>query len=147
MKVYVIYTDSDVEEATLKVKAGHESLEELCHVIAEETYKRKTLHVTAGEEIYKINCKHVCYIESLNDKVWVHTNQRKFEHKKRLYELEQKLPEEFVRISKSVILNLEQVEHYSPQMNGVMRAVLKNGNAVYISRKYLKTLRDRIGGK
>lgn len=147
MKVNVSYINSENEEANLQVKAGHNSLDELCRIITEETYKDKILNVTFGEDKYQINCKHVFYIESVNDKVWVHTNKKEFAHKKKLYELEEELPEAFVRISKSVILNLNQVEHYSPLMNGLMKAILKNGNEVYISRKYLKTLRYKIGGR
>lgn len=147
MKVNISYISSEQEEADLRVKQGHNSLDELYRIITQETYKDRTLNVTIGENKYKLNCKHVFYIESMDDKVWVHTNKKEFEYKKKLYELEEELPESFVRISKSVILNLDQVEHYSPQLNGIMKAVLNNGKEVYISRKYLKTLRYKIGGR
>lgn len=147
MKVTVSYIESEMEEARLLVKPGHHSLDELCRIITEESYRDKILHVSIGENKYQLSCKHIFYIESMNDKVWVHTNKKAFEHKKKLYELEEELPGHFARISKSIILNLDQVEHYTPQLNGVMKAVLKNGNEVYISRKYLKTLRYKIGGR
>lgn len=148
MKVGISYIDSgQEEEAKLYVERGHHSLGELVRIIANETYKDKVLHVNLNGNRYRINCKHVSYIESVNDKITVHTNTKTFECKKKLYELEEELPDEFVRISKSVILNLGQVEYYSPQMNGIMKAVLRSGREVYISRKYLKMLRYKIGGK
>lgn len=122
-------------------------MNELIHVITEETYKEIFLSVTSDGNQYQINCKHICYIESVDEKTVVHTNLKTFLCKKKLYELEGLLSENFARISKGIILNLTQVEHYSPQMNGIMKAVLCNGKEVYISRKYLKELRYKIGGK
>lgn len=148
MKVDILYIDPSEEEAAkLHIKKGHRSLSELVRVITEETYKEIFLKVTSDGNQYQINCKHICYIESLNEKAVVHTNLKTFLCKKKLYELEELLSENFARISKGVILNLVKVEYYSPQMNGIMKAVLSNGKEVYISRKYLKGLRYKIGGK
>lgn len=44
-------------------------------------------------------------------------------------------------------MNFKQVEHYSPLANGLMKAVFYNGEETYISRKYLRLLRAKIGGK
>ena len=69
-----------------------------------------------------------------------------YEYKSKLYELEKILPEKFIRISKSTILNLEKVLVYNPLMNGLMEAKLINNETTYISRKYLKEVRIRILG-
>lgn len=50
----------------------------------------------------------------------------------------------FLRISRSVILNLDRVKRYRPLINGLMEVKLENGELVYISRKYLREVRDRI---
>lgn len=49
-----------------------------------------------------------------------------------------------MRISRSVILNLDRVKRYRPLINGLMEVKLENGELVYISRKYLREVRDRI---
>lgn len=54
------------------------------------------------------------------------------------------LPSSFLRISRSVILNLDRVKRYRPLINGLMEVKLENGELVYISRKYLREVRDRI---
>ena len=64
--------------------------------------------------------------------------------KHRLYLLKEELPQSFVRISKSVILNMEKVKEYRPLMGGMMMAEFANGEKTYISRKYLKELREKI---
>ena len=147
MKVRVSYIGSDkAEEAQLFVRQGHPSLKELVQIISQETYRACSLPVISDGKQYQLDCRHILYAESAEEKTAVYTNYKQFFSKKRLYELEEMLPEDFVRISKSVILNLDQVECYSPQLNGIMKAVLKNGAEVYISRQYLKKLRYRIGG-
>ena len=123
----------------------HKALENLVSLIDKETYRKSYLSVYDGKEKYQMSCIHIFYIESENDKVFVYTLNRKFQCKKKLYELENELPDYFSRISKSAILNLRKVEHYSPQLNGVMKAVLNNQQVVYISRKYLREIRLKNG--
>ena len=123
----------------------HKALENLVSLIDKETYRESYLSVYDGKEKYQMSCIHIFYIESENDKVFVYTSNRKFQCKKKLYELENELPDYFSRISKSAILNLRKVEHYSPQLNGVMKAVLNNQQVVYISRKYLREIRLKNG--
>lgn len=123
----------------------HKALENLVSLIDKETYRKSYLSVYDGKEKYQMSCIHIFYIESENDKVFVYTSNRKFQCKKKLYELENELPDYFSRISKSAILNLRKVEHYSPQLNGVMKAVLNNQQVVYISRKYLREIRLKNG--
>ena len=123
----------------------HKVLENLVSLIDKETYRESYLSVYDGKEKYQMSCIHIFYIESENDKVFVYTLNRKFQCKKKLYELENELPDYFSRISKSAILNLRKVEHYSPQLNGVMKAVLNNQQVVYISRKYLREIRLKNG--
>lgn len=77
----------------------------------------------------------------------MHTGSKIYEAKMRLYELEGILPEQFARVSKSAIINLSQVEYYSPVANGLMRSRFYNGEETYISRKYLRLLRAKIGGR
>ena len=123
----------------------HKALENLVSLIDKETYRESYLSVYDGKEKYQMSCIHIFYIESENDKDFVYTSNRKFQCKKKLYELENELPDYFSRISKSAILNLRKVEHYSPQLNGVMKAVLNNQQVVYISRKYLREIRLKNG--
>lgn len=147
MKVKISYIEPNkTEKAELYVVRGHKSLEALVKVIEEETYKEKVLYVTDKEETYQMSCAHIFFIESVGEKILVHTEKKVFRCRKRLYELENELPEYFSRISKSVILNLRQVEYYRPQLNGIMKASLYNKEEVYISRKYLREIRAKIGG-
>ena len=66
---------------------------------------------------------------------------------KPLYELENILDIYFVRISKSAIVNINQINHAEASFNGTMELVMKNGVTDYISRSYRKSFKERLGLK
>ena len=64
---------------------------------------------------------------------------------KPLYELEQVLGSQFVRISKSTIINIRRIDHVAAGFNGTMELVMKNGMESYISRSFRKIFKERLG--
>ncbi len=60
---------------------------------------------------------------------------------KPLYELENILDIHFVRISKSTIVNINQINHVKASLNGTMELVMKNGITDYISEVFGKFLK------
>ncbi len=66
---------------------------------------------------------------------------------KPLYELENILDFHFVRISKSAIVNIRQIDHVEASLNGTMELVMKNGITDYISRNFRKVFKERLGLK
>lgn len=66
---------------------------------------------------------------------------------KPLYELENILDIHFVRISKSTIINIRQINHVEAGFNGTMELVMKNGVTDYISRSFRKSFKERLGLK
>ena len=49
--------------------------------------------------------------------------------------------EDFFRVSKSQLLNVNQIRTLAPGLNRAMLATMRNGEQVYISRKYAAQLR------
>jgi DNA-binding LytR/AlgR family response regulator len=148
MKVEIQYVNSQEEEcAVLQVCSNHPDIKRLQEIIEKAAYQTMTIPCFLGDQIYSISCEHILYFETLQDILFVHTGSKMYEAKKRLYELEEILPKQFARISKSAIMNLDQVQYYSPLANGLMKATFYNGEETYISRKYLRLLRTKIGGK
>ena len=63
---------------------------------------------------------------------------------KSLQEILDSIGNNFVRISKSAIVNVNRVDHLSNSFNGTMYIVMKNGVSDYISRKYLADFKKRF---
>ena len=71
--------------------------------------------------------------------------QNRYVLNKPLYELEDVLGLQFARVSKSAIVNLRRISHVKAGLNGTMELVMKNGIEEYISRKFRKSIKERLG--
>ena len=49
------------------------------------------------------------------------------------------------RCSKSMILNADKIDYIHPSFSGRLEAVLSNGEAVIVSRKYVADLKRLLG--
>lgn len=96
---------------------------------------------------YEIPVTEIFYIESVDNRVYIYCKSEVYETRQKLYELEHFLESrEFLRVSKSVVLNLMKVESVKPALNGRFLATLRNGEEIIISRKYVPLLKDKIRG-
>ena len=101
--------------------------------------------VTKDKSAYVCRLTQIYYIESVDKRTYLYTRDGCYECRERLYELEEKLGAYFVRISKSMIVNLRKIQNVSAEPGGRMVAVLLNGERVIISRSYVKEIKRRLG--
>ena len=110
--------------------------------------EQQDIIATKGEKRYRILIKCILYFESVDKKTFVYTQDDVFEVKEKLYQIAGKLAEKkFIRISKSMILNLKKVEMIYPTLSGRFEAELDNHESVTISRKYVSELKHMLGMK
>lgn len=87
---------------------------------------------------YEIPILDVLYIESVDNRTFLYTQDNTYESRQRIYELEEVLKNRhFIRISKSSIVNLLKIQSIRPALNGRFSAILCNGEEIIISRKYV----------
>lgn len=136
-------------------KEQPEQMEIRCHEITEEIKEIVTFVKTRQgkltgiqeEHQFEIPVSEVCYIESVDNKVFIYTQKQVYETRQRLYELEELLKEKyFLRVSKSLLLNLMKVQSIKPALNGRFTAVLQSGEEIIISRKYVPELKKALKG-
>ena len=53
----------------------------------------------------------------------------------------------FLRVSKSLVLNLMKIKSIKPALNGRYSAILQSGEEVIISRKYVMQLKSALKGE
>lgn len=125
-----------------------------CHEITDEmtTLIQKIKHgdfkiIGHGEDgIHFLEPTEIYYFESVDQKVFAYNKCDVFEVKQKLYEMENMLSStEFMRSSKSTILNLEKIKRLSPAFGGRFEAMLDNGEKIIISRQYVPVLKERLG--
>lgn len=94
-----------------------------------------------------VNVSDIFYIESVDKRTFLYLEKNVFHTDYRLYQLAENLADfGFVQISKSCILNINALECIKPLMNSRMEAVLKNGERLLVTRKYLKHIRQTLQG-
>ncbi len=97
------------------------------------------------EKTFLINPAEVLYFESVDDRTFLYTEENVLEIKQRLYELEVLLSQkDFIRTSKSQILNINKVRSLKPELNRTLTAEMINGEFLVISRRYVKSLRTLL---
>ena len=81
------------------------------------------------------------------EKKWcrVLTETADYSCRKRLYELEQDLGPEFMRISKSILVCIRKIDSVEAVFNGMLLLHMKNGSKEYVSRTYLPNLKSYLG--
>ena len=103
------------------------------------------ISVIKDRSTYFCKLTQIYYIESVDKRTYVYTRDGCYESRDRLYELEEKLGTYYVRISKSMIVNLRKIRNVSAEPGGRMVAVLLNEERVIISRSYVKEMKRRLG--
>jgi DNA-binding LytR/AlgR family response regulator len=76
--------------------------------------------------------------------VKVYAENEEYLIKKPLYQVEEGLTGDFVRVSKTTIVNLKKVKRVAPSLKGMMFIELKNGLKDNISRKYLPDFKNAL---
>ena len=77
-------------------------------------------------------------------KVKVFTQSNDYIIKKPLYQVEEILTKDFVRISKTTIINIRKIQRVTPSLKGMMFVELKNNLKDNISRKYLPFFKEAL---
>ena len=87
----------------------------------------------------------ILFFETDGGGIRAHTADDEFDVKYKLYELEDRLPRSFVRVSKSAILNARMVYSITKNLTGASKVEFRNTHKiVYCSRNYYKTLKDSL---
>lgn len=98
------------------------------------------------DKIVKLSTKEIYYFETVDNKVFSYTAKATYEVHKKLYEIEQEFEHtDFLRISKSVIVNVSKIAYVKPIFNGRFEAKLKNDEKIIVSRQYVAELKKKLG--
>lgn len=82
---------------------------------------------------------------SEGQKVLVLTSDGRYTVSKALYELEAELGDrDFLRISRSEIVNIHKIRSLDMSITGTIRLVLKNGYETYVSRRNVAKIKEKL---
>lgn len=144
MKITIVTIEKEQEEEVL-IRC-HEVTDEIVSYVNSFKKKETELLGFVQNDIHRILLKDVYYFESVDNKVFIYCQNKVYESKQKLYELEELCENRrFFRCSKSTILNIEKITLLRPSISGRFEAYMDNEEKVMISRQYVPQLKSKIG--
>lgn len=133
------------DEIIIRCSERNETVARLEAVIQRILSEESELTLFLDGTQYYIPTRQILFFETGEKLIGAHTVSDMFYTDRKLYELEERLPYYFVRISKSCIINTLEVISIKKNITGPGEVCFKNcTKKVYVSRAYYKTLKDRI---
>lgn len=145
MKIHLII-NSEIEETEIHIhtKEYNEQIELLMKQL-QATQSPTMIDGYFNQDIHMLKVGEIYSIYADGPKVYLQTEEQEFETKKKLYELEVQFSNDFVRVNKSTLINLNKVTSIQLATIGSTQVLLDNGVSIHISRKYLKELKVKLG--
>ena len=124
-----------------------------------ETYEEKekvlTLINTMNTKIigykrdkkYFIQIESIYYIELIDKKTFIYTKEECYESPLWVYQIEEQLDQQFIRVNKSTILNMKYIKSLKADIGSRIIVYLDNQDQVLVSRTYAKEFKKRLGGE
>lgn len=143
IKIKIIIDEQKDEEILIYAHKRNELINEIERLVSENN---KELFGYKDEEVIKLNLLNVnCFICE-NDKTFALTDE-KYRIKSRLYQIEDMLDNNFIRINQSCIASIRHIEKLQATFSGSICVIFKNGYRDYISRRNIKKVKERLGVK
>lgn len=142
MNIRIIENINEILEIIIKCSKADAGVMKLKKYI--EAFEGK-LDAIDDDKHYLVSPFEVFYFESVDNRTFLYTETQVLEIRKRLYELEEILSDkDFVRTSKSQLVNINKIKLLKPELNRSITAEMINGEILFISRHYAKQIKTLL---
>lgn len=122
-----------------------EKLRNLLKEVKPEPQYLKRIPVKSSRGTLLILIEDIDWINSAGHYLELHTGNETHLIREKLTQIETKLdPKTFMRIHRSIIVNLDRIRSFYPLFNGDQMIILKNGQELNLSRTYYDNLMVRL---
>ncbi len=142
MKYRIEIQESLPEEIVILAREETPILHRLEELLKEEKVQ---LMGYRGDDMMPLSLEDIDCVFVQDGKVYVLTSAEKLQVKLRLYQLAPILGDAFVKINQSCLVRVSKIKRFVPSIGGALMVVLENGYQDYISRRQLKTIKERFG--
>ena len=140
-----LFVSRDIEEPNAEINTNEltDNITKAMSIL-ESDDTNEILAVKNGSDITLLQFDDVFMLRVENKQVKVYAENNEYLIRKPLYQVEESLSGDFVRISKTTIVNLKKIKRVAPSLKGMMFIELKNGLKDNISRKYLPDFKNAL---
>ncbi len=144
MKI-TIDIDENVKETEINISCN-QLTGDIENIIATLRILNQQMVVVKDGETYLLDVNKISYIEALERKTFVYTEEAVYESKLKLYEMEERLMHSgFFRVSKSCLVHLRFIKSLKGDVARKLRLTLENGEQILVSRQYAEEIKKRLG--
>jgi two-component system, LytTR family, response regulator len=127
-------------------RALNRAKEKLAHYLPPQPRAAERLVVRSQGRVLFLSVADIDWIEAAGYYACLHVGTDTHILRRSLSELEQELGDEkFIRIHRSIVVNLDRIRSLELQTSGEYEVVLKSKLRLRLSRRYRKRLQDRMG--
>ena len=138
MKIRIELDENLIEdEVLIRCRSLDENVRKIQEAVSQVLTGKQQLICYKEDTEYYLSLDEILFFETETKEVWVHTTDKMYQTRYKLYELEELLPGHFMRVSKSTILNTNRI--YSITRNLTASSVVEfmgSHKQVYVSRYY-----------
>lgn len=149
MKVRIEIDESLKEqEVIIRAPAWSEEINSLKEEISTNKGISDYLSVWQKDTEIFLMLSDILFLETENKIIYAHTCDKMLQTDYRLYELEERLPGYFMRISKSTIVNCNHIFSITRNLTASSIVAFRDSHKqVYVSRQYYKVLKEYMAEK
>ena len=127
-------------------KASTEKLLELLEDVQTQRKPLQRLVIKAAGRVFFLRLEEIDWIEAAGNYVKLHAGKETHLLRETMNTLEGRLnTDQFVRIHRSTIVNLDRVKELQPWFHGDYRVILNDGTHLTLSRGYRQKLQELLG--
>lgn len=144
MKI-TINIDEAVNDTEIQISC-RQLTPEIEKILATLRILNQQVMVLKGDETHILDVSKIIYIEVMERKTFVYTQDDFYESKLKLYEMEERLVEcGFFRVSKSCLVHLRYIKSLKNDIDRKLRLTLESGEQIMVSRQYADEIKRRLG--
>lgn len=130
------------EEIVVYAHQKTKLIEEIEKLVEENNFE---LTGYADKEAVKLELSEIYCFISENNKVYAVCEKERYLIRFRLYQIEERLPDNFVKINQSCIADIRKIKKFDASFSGTLTVVFRNGYKDFVSRRNVKKIKERLG--
>lgn len=135
------------EEIIIKCSSLNVQVQAIQKAIKEISAGTERFVFYRGETEYYLPLEEILFFETDDGSISAHTADNVYQTRHKLYELEELLPGNFMRVSKSSILNVNKIYSMTKGISTCEIQFLNTHKQVFVSRYYFKPLKLKLEEK
>ena len=142
MKINIDVDDSLQQDMiTIHCREIPDEILELQRLLSQKQTGGQKISAYIDDTEYYVDVKTILFLEADGNYISVQTAKSIYRVRQKLYELEELLPRDFLRVSKSTIVNTELIASIKKNITGASEISFRNSTKkAYASRNYIKAL-------